>query len=95
MRVFLNTWVLVKRYKGNPGAIKLLSAVEEELDAHISQITVARLVNVIRRLYGERQARIQYAYLKRSTLVLDAQNRGMTHRSTRPPDLGDGFFRDQ
>ena len=81
MRVFLNTWVLVERYKGNPGAIKLLSAVEEGLDAHISHITVAELVNVISRVYGERQARIQYAYLKRSTLVLDSTTKELSRNA--------------
>ncbi len=83
MRAFLDTWVLVERYKGNPDAIKLLNRVEEGLDAHISHVTVAELVNVISREYGERQARIQYAYLSRSPLVMD----GTTKESSKNAGL--------
>lgn len=74
MKIFLDTWVLIERYKGNPDAIKLLKKAEEKLEAHISHITIAELVNVISREYGEREARIQYAYLKHSRLIKDAIN---------------------
>lgn len=69
MRIFLDTWVLVERYKGNPDAVNLLKAVREKLEVHISHITIAELTNVISRVYGEQEARIQYAYLKHSPLV--------------------------
>lgn len=81
MKVFLDTWVLVERYKGNPSAINLLSAAGEGLDAHISHITIAELVNVISREYGERQARIQYAYIKRSPLVLDSTTKELSRNA--------------
>jgi predicted nucleic acid-binding protein len=71
MRVFLDTWVLVERYKGNPGAIKVLEAAKGRLEAHISHITIAELVNVISMVFGEREALVQYAYLRRSPLVKD------------------------
>jgi predicted nucleic acid-binding protein len=69
MKIFLDTWVIVERYKGNPDAIAVLKAAEKEIEAHISHITMAELVNVISREYGEREARIQHAYLKRSPLI--------------------------
>jgi len=69
MRIFLDTWVLIERYKGNRDALNLLKAAKENLEAHISHITIAELVNVISREYGEREARVQYVYLKRSPLV--------------------------
>ena len=69
MRVFLDTWVLVERYKANPDALDLLKAAAKGLEAHISHITIAELVNVISREYGEREARVQYAYLKRLPLI--------------------------
>ena len=71
MRIFLDTWVLVERYKGNPDAVKVLRAAGERVESHISCMTIAELVNVIGREYGEREALIQYAYLKRSPLVKD------------------------
>ncbi len=71
MRIFLDTWVLVERYKGNRDAFNLLKAAKESLEAHISHITIAELVNVISREYGEREARVQYVYLKRSPLIKD------------------------
>jgi len=71
MKIFLDTWVLVERYKGNPNATKLLRAAGKRLEAHISDITIAELTNVMSREYGEREARIQYVYLKRLPLVKD------------------------
>jgi predicted nucleic acid-binding protein len=71
MRIFLDTWVLIERYKGNRDAIRLLRAAKTSLEVHISHITVAELVNVISREYGEREARVQYVYLKRSPLIKD------------------------
>jgi len=72
MKVFLDTWVLVEHYKGNPDALFLLKEAKERLEAYISHLTIAELINVISREYGEREARIQYAYLKRSPLVKNA-----------------------
>jgi predicted nucleic acid-binding protein len=72
MRIFLDTWVLIEKYKGNPDALNLLKAAKEKLEAHISHITIAELTNVISREYGEREARIQYAYLKHSPLIKNA-----------------------
>lgn len=69
MKVFLDTWVLVEHYKGNQDALFLLKEAEKKLEAHISHLTIAEIVNVISREYGEREARIQYAYLKRTPLV--------------------------
>jgi len=69
MRIFLDTWVLIERYKGNRDALNLLKVAKEDLEAHISHITIVELVNVISREYGEREARVQYVYLKRSPLV--------------------------
>jgi len=74
MRIFLDTWVLVERYKGNPDALNLLRLAKEKLEAHIGHITIAELTNVISREYGEREARIQYAYLKHSPLIKDGTN---------------------
>jgi len=71
MRIFLDTWVLIERYKGNTDALNLLKAARKSLKAHISHITVAELVNVISREYGEREARVQYVYLKRGPLIKD------------------------
>jgi len=71
VRVFLDTWVLIEKYKGKPDAERLLEMSGGELEAHISHITVAELMNVISREYGEREARVQYAYLKRSPLRRD------------------------
>lgn len=72
MRIFLDTWVLIEKYKGNPDALKLLKLAKEKLEVHISHVTIAELINVISREYGEREARIQYAYLKHSPLIKDA-----------------------
>jgi predicted nucleic acid-binding protein len=69
VRVFLDTWVLIEKYKGNPDAEGLLEAAKSEHEAHISLITVAELMNVISREYGEREARVQHAYLRRSPLI--------------------------
>ena len=68
MKVFLDTWVLIEKYKGNPEAERVLEKARDELEAHISHITVAELMNVISREYGEREARVQHAYMKRSPL---------------------------
>jgi len=71
MKIFLDTWVLVEQYKRNPDALSLLKATKKRLEAHISHITIAELMNVISREYSEREARIQYAYLKHSPLIRD------------------------
>ncbi|MBS7651484.1 MAG: PIN domain-containing protein [Candidatus Bathyarchaeia archaeon] len=71
MRVFLDTWVLIELYKRNPYAINLIEAVKKGLEAHISHITIAELVNIINREYGEREARVQYVHLKRLPLIKD------------------------
>jgi len=68
VRVFLDTWVLIEKYKENPDAEGLLERAKNEHEAHISLITVAELMNVISREYGEREARVQHAYMKRSPL---------------------------
>jgi len=65
----LDTWILIEKYKGNPDAEALLETAKGEHEAHISLITVAELMNVISREYGEREARVQHAYLKRSPLI--------------------------
>jgi len=81
MRIFLDTWVLIERYKGNPDALNLLKAVKEGLEAHISHTTIAELVNVISREYGEREARVQYVYLKRSPLIKDGTTEEITRNA--------------
>jgi len=68
MKVFLDTWVLIEKYKGNPDAERLLESARNGVESHISYITIAELSNVISREYGEREARTQCAYLKRSPL---------------------------
>jgi len=68
MKVFLDTWVLIEKYKGNPDAEHLLESAKKGFESHISYITIAELANIISREYGEREARTQYAYLKRSPL---------------------------
>jgi predicted nucleic acid-binding protein len=72
VKVFLDTWVLIEKYKENSDAERLLEGAKDKFDAHVSCITVAELVNVISREYGEREARVQYAYLKRSPLRLNS-----------------------
>lgn len=71
MKVFLDTWVLIEKYKGNPDAERLLEGTKNGFESHISYITIAELANIISREYGEREARIQYAYLRRSPLKRD------------------------
>ena len=44
---------------------------------HISHVTIAEVVNVISRMYGEREARVQYAYLKHSPLKRDPTTEGI------------------
>jgi len=68
MQVFLDTWVLIEKYKENAEAEKLFENAENKFEAHVSYITVAELMNVISREYGEREARVQYAYMKRAPL---------------------------
>lgn len=68
MKVFLDTRVLIEKYKENSYAEGIFERAKGELKAHISHITVAELMNVISRVYGEREARVQHAYLKRSPL---------------------------
>lgn len=36
----------------------------------MSHVTIAEMVNVISRVYGEREGRIQHAYLKHSPLIM-------------------------
>lgn len=81
MRVFLDTWVLVKRYKGNSDALNLLRASAEGLEVHISHVTIAELVNVISREYGEREARVQYTYLKRSPLIRNGTSEDIAEKA--------------
>jgi len=69
VRIFLDTWVLIQKYKGDLEAEGLLERAKSEFEAHISLITVAELMNVISREYGEREARVQHAYLRRSPLI--------------------------
>ena len=69
MKVVLDTWVLVERYKRNPEAISVLKAAGKKFEAVISLISITELVNVISREYGEREARVQYAHLIRLPLV--------------------------
>lgn len=68
VKVFLDTWVLIEKYKGNSDAERLLEDATNKFEAYISHITAAELMNLISREYGERQARIQYAYIKRCPL---------------------------
>jgi len=71
MKIVIDTWVLVEQYKGNIKAIRLMrKASKDSFEAYVSHLTIAELVNVISRVYGEREARIQYAYLKHSPLVM-------------------------
>jgi len=71
MKVVIDTWVLVEQYKGNVKAIELMrKAAEGSFEAYVSHITIAELVNVISRIYGEREARIQYAYIRHSPLIM-------------------------
>ncbi len=71
MKIVLDTWVLVEHYKKNAKATRLMKkAFDDSFEVYISHVTVAELVNVISRVYGEREARIQHAYLKRSPLVM-------------------------
>lgn len=68
MKAFLDTWVLIEKYKANPDAEKVFENAKTRFEAHISHITIAELMNVISREYSEREARIQYAYIKRAPL---------------------------
>ena len=47
-------------------AEKLFENAKKEFEAHISYITIAELMNIISREYSEREARVQYAYIKRA-----------------------------
>jgi len=71
VRAFLDTWVLIEKYKGSGDAEKVFEGAKARFEAHISHITVAELMNVISREYGEREARVQYAYIKRAPLRRD------------------------
>jgi len=66
VKVFLDSWALIEKYKGNPDAEKLFENAKKQFEGHISHITIAELMNVISREYGEREARVQYAYIKRA-----------------------------
>ena len=81
MKIFLDTWVLVERYKGNAEAAKLLKMAKNKLEMHISHVTVAELTNVISREFGEREALVQYALLKHSGLVLDGTSEEITRNA--------------
>lgn len=63
MKLVLDTWVLVEQYKGNPYSSKIIRSSDRH-ELIISHITIAELINVIARQYGQREARIQYAYIK-------------------------------
>jgi len=79
MKLFLDTWVLIEKYKGNPDAERLLESTKNGFESHISYITIAELSNVISREYGEREARTQYAYLKRSPLKRNPVTEEIAH----------------
>ena len=64
---------MVERCKGNSDALTPLKMADEKLEAHISYITVAEFMDVISREYGERETRVQYAYLKHSPLIKDGK----------------------
>jgi len=83
VKVFLDTWVLIEKYKGNPDAEKLFENAKTMFEAHISHITIAELMNVISREYGEREARIQYVYMKRAPL----QRNSITEENARDAGL--------
>jgi predicted nucleic acid-binding protein len=83
VKVFLDTWVLIEKYKGNPDAEKLFEIAKTRFEAHISYITIAELMNVISREYGEREARIQHAYIKRAPL----QRNPLTEENARDAGL--------
>jgi predicted nucleic acid-binding protein len=68
VKAFLDTWALIEKYKGNPDAEKLFENAKKQFEVHISYVTIAELVNIISREYGERTARVQYAYIKRAPL---------------------------
>ena len=70
MKVFLDTWVLIEKYKGNVIAERVLEDAENRFEAYVSHITIAEITNVISREYGEREARVQFAYLRRSPIRL-------------------------
>jgi len=92
----LDTWVLVERYKDNADVVMILERARRGLEAHISHVTVAELMNVISREFGEREARVQYALLKHSGLVFDgtseeiAKNAGL-FKTKYGFSLADGF----
>jgi predicted nucleic acid-binding protein len=98
MKVVIDTWVLVEQYKGNVKAIQLMrKAAEGSFEAYVSHITIAELVNVISRIYGEREARIQYAYIRHSPLIMRptteevAKNAGL-FKTKYGFSLADGFI---
>jgi predicted nucleic acid-binding protein len=55
--------VLVEEYKGNPYSSKLIRSSDRH-ELAISHITIAEFINVLARQYGEKEARIQYAYIE-------------------------------
>jgi len=63
LKLVLDTWVLVEEYKGNPYSSRLIRSSDKH-ELIISHITIAEIINVIARQYGEKEARIQYAYIK-------------------------------
>ncbi len=63
MKFVLDTWVLVEEYKGNTHSNKLIRSADRN-ELVISHVTIAELVNVIARQYGEKEARMQYTYIK-------------------------------
>jgi predicted nucleic acid-binding protein len=98
MKIVIDTWVLVEQYKGNIGATKLMrGALEGSFEAYVSHVAIAELVNVISRVYGGREARIQYAYLKRSPLVMkptteEGAKRAGLFKTKYGFSLADGFI---
>jgi predicted nucleic acid-binding protein len=85
MKALIDTWVIIEHYLSNPDATAVLRAGEKKIDMHISHITIAEVVNVISRTYGEREARVQYAYLKHSPLKREPTTEGIA--------LNAGFYK--
>lgn len=81
MRVFLDTWVLVEKYKENNYAERVLEAAKTLFETHISVITMAELVNVIDRLYGDKEARIQFAYINSVPLIQNPLTLGVAFKA--------------
>jgi predicted nucleic acid-binding protein len=68
LKLVLDTWVLVEEYKGNPNSSKLIRSADRH-ELIISDITIAEIMNVIAREYGEKEARMQYALIRNLPLI--------------------------